>query len=266
MSAKRSYTGRSSNGARTYTPYRGGVRKGFYGRRYNTGFNRNYRELKYQTLVYNTNIDRNGFYQLANPTGICANGIQVGADVKQRVGRKIAMKSLQLFVKVNCAFQETPNPNYSWFPRQLDPTSPSVRILVYYDRNNNGNTAPAAQPDLLDPAMVTSNIEGFNHWVHAAKNLANTDRFLFLLDKTYVFERGFNRDPGEPIHTTLRPIEKRFFIPLKNLTVTYNGVGDTLGNINEGSLIIYMITDRTSQSLYGGCYTEIAARLRYSDL
>ena len=124
MSSKRSYAGPSSSGARTYTPYRG-ARKGFYGRRYMRGFNRNFRELKYQTLVYNTNIDRDGFYQLATPTGICANGIQVGADVKQRIGLKIALKNLQLFVKVNCAFQDTPNPNYSWHPIQFDCTSPS---------------------------------------------------------------------------------------------------------------------------------------------
>jgi len=248
------------------------MRKGFYGRRYGGstyGFNKSYKELKFQTGRYNTNIDNNGFYQLSTPNGICMNGTQVGADVKQRIGRKIALKTLQLFCTVQCDAYNGIVPGTNYRSVQLDYTSPSVRILVFYDRQNNGKASGPSLSELFDSDMATTSIQNYGHFINCGKNLANTDRFLFLLDKTYTVDKMFSVDLSDPVKDqpawTHKPIQKRFYINLKNLVTNYNGTGDTLSNINEGALHVLMLTNRSANETNGQTYVELSWRVRFTD-
>lgn len=271
-SGKRTFVGRTSYKS-GYTPYK--PRKGYYGRYYGRrstyGFNKSYKELKFQTGYHDTTIDRQGFYQLPAPT-VLMNGTTVGADVKQRIGRRIAMKNLQLFVTIQPQQYYNNLVGDDITSAVKDYSSPSVRIIVYYDRQNNGVSTPVPLGTLFDSSMTTTSIWGTTHFINCGKNLANADRFLWLLDKTYMVDKIFSKDLSAPKGDagiwTAKPIQKRFFINMKNLVTNYNDVGATLSNINEGSLNLLIISNRDAASdpaQNNGIYTEVSWRLRFTD-
>lgn len=262
MSGKRAYTG-----ANRYTRT-APARRGFYGRRYGRapyrkGYNQQMREIKYQTTRMNMEIDNTGFLGMGGiATGIPVNLVDVGADVKQRIGRRITMKTLQL----NCIVT---GQNVSINEKM----SSLVRIMAIYDRQSNGATNAPALTDYLDVAMQSTSATGVTHLINAGKNLANKDRFIFLLDKTYNIQQMFGL-PGLP--PTFTPIDsgqlttpqlcKKFYINLKNLNSTYNGVAAALSNLNEGAIYIVAFTDKTSSGISDATWMSFTTRVRYVDL
>lgn len=259
MSVKRRFTGASSYGR--YTPYKAPARKGYYGRRYK-GFNQQLREVKYHTVKCSLPVDDYGWVGGLNTakSGQLVNGTNVGADVKQRIGRRITMKSLQLRMTIS----GTNNPINEY-------TSSVVRILVIYDRNPNGVTATPSLNDIFDVAMITTTGTSVTHYINCGKNMSNKDRFLFLLDKTYTVEQvygivsGLPPIPADSNHLTTKVIQKNFYINLKNLNVSYNGIGDTLSNINEGALYVTAVANKSSSGFSDQVYVEFASRVRFVD-
>ena len=263
MSAKRRYTGASST---AYTPYRG-ARKGYYGRRggyYKKGYNQQRGEVKYQTTRFNYQVDYSGFIGAgggSQQTGILLNGTDVGADIKQRIGRRITMKTLQL--RVTLTGGQLPINEYS---------SSIVRILVIYDRATNGAIASPVFADYFDPAMQTSTQTGVTNFINAGKNMANKDRFLFLLDRTYSIQHNYGTPsvvppfpPTDSDHITAPSVHKDFYINLKNLNVAYNNISATLNNINEGALYFVAMTNKSGAGNPDYCYVEFATRVRFTD-
>lgn len=261
MSTKRRYTGASSY--QRYTPYAGTSRKGFYGRRYTKkGYNQQLREVKYVTAHTEALIDENGWQSGGAPSGLCINGTDVGADVKQRIGRRITMKTAQIRMTISSQ-NDGINEKYGGV----------LRVILYYDRNSNGAVSPASIPEVLDQTMMTITPTGVRNWINCGKNLANKDRFLFLLDKTYTIEQFYELRALVPppiladeAHVTCRAMQKNFYIPLKNLNTSYNGTGNTLGNINEGSLILMLIWNKSAAGLDDSIHAQVATRVRYVDM
>ena len=262
MNTKRRFTGASSY--QRYTPYAGSARKGFYGRRYGAKkcYNQQLREVKYVTSSQEALIDNNGWQSGAPPQGLCINGTTVGADIKQRIGRRITMKTAQIRMTIG-------GQNYAINEKY----GGVFRIILYYDRNSNGAVTPAPVMDVLDVSMQTNTPTGANSYMNCGKNLANKDRFLFLLDKTYTTEQMYETLSAIPpplfvdtAHITTRVMQKNFYVPLKNLNVSYNGTGNTLGNINEGALILMLLYNKSSSGVDDSIHAQVATRVRYVDM
>ena len=129
----------------------------------------------------------------------CANAISIGADLNQRIGRKINIRSLEMhYILTADADQEA---------------SATCRIMVVFDRQANG-TQPAGT-DLL----VTSS-------VYSPKNLSNRERFYILKDELVTVQRL----------TEKSQITAKWYLRT-NLQVVYNaGVAGTYADIASGSL------------------------------
>lgn len=261
-SAKRAYTG-----ANSYSPYPRLPRKGYYGRRsyWKKGYNQQLKEVKYQTTRHNYNVDYSGFIGAGGgvqATGILLNGTDVGADIKQRIGRRITMKTLQLRVTLKSANQ--PINEYG---------SSTCRILVVYDRAPNGVINSPVFADILEPSMQTTTPTGVTHYINAGKNMINKDRFMFLLDKTYSVQQVYGIPslvppfpPSDSSHTTTYEVQKNFYINLKNLNVAYNGISSSLNNINEGALFFVAMTNKSGAGNADYVYCEFASRVRFVDM
>lgn len=261
MNTKRRYTGASSY--QRYTPYAGTSRKGFYGRRYTKkGYNQQLKEVKYVTTAQEAFIDENGWQSGGAPSGLCINRTEVGADVKQRIGRRITMKTAQIRMTIS-----TQNNGMN------EKFGGVLRVILYYDRNSNGAVDPASIPEVLDLNMVTRTPTGVKNWINCGKNLANKDRFLFLLDKTYTIEQFYETLALVPPpllsdqpHVACRAMQKNFYIPLKNLNTSYNGTAAAMSNINEGALILMLLWNKSAAGIDDSIQAQVATRVRYIDM
>lgn len=136
----------------------------------------------------------------------CANAISIGADINQRVGRKITIRSLEMHYNI------TADP---------DQDQPAVcRVMVIFDRQANG-TQPAAT-DILTSASI-----------NAPKNLNNRERFQILKDDLVSVMRLTDKN---------QVTSKWYFRTA--LPVVYNaGVAGTYADIASGSLWVCTLSE-----------------------
>lgn len=135
----------------------------------------------------------------------CANAISIGADINQRVGRKITIRSLEM--------------HYSVFADadQVDPTL--SRIMVVFDRQANG-TQPAGT-DILTASTV-----------YSPKNLNNRERFTILKDDLISTQRLTDKSQ----------VVQKWYLRT-SLPVVYNsGVAGTYADIASGSLWVCVVS------------------------
>jgi len=126
-----------------------------------------------------------------NPTALAAasatsfsllNGLSLGTAAYQRIGNKIAMKSLywSLAFGMNSA--------------DSDPATDTalnnvpVRAMIVYDKQTNG-VLPAVA-DLLSNVSGIGNATARTIDVNSPNNLNNRDRFIVLLDKRFMLQSG----------------------------------------------------------------------------
>jgi len=88
----------------------------------------------------------------------CLNLIATGAQIDQRVGRKIDLESVYIRGFVRADSSQT--------------TGQVVRLMLVWDKNPNGQASTAAITDILDSAHTNAHL-----------NLSNRDRFDVLWDK-----------------------------------------------------------------------------------
>lgn len=88
--------------------------------------------------------------------------IPQGTTEKTRIGRKAFIKSIHMRM----------NTTLGAFAGSTAPPDDTIRILVYMDKQCNGTAATALQ--ILETATI-----------HSFRNLANSDRFQILMDKTH---------------------------------------------------------------------------------
>lgn len=188
------------------------------------------------TVILNTGVG-------GPPTFNILNAMVNGAELYQRVGRKIYMKSLHLrgVIEANAAAQPQ-----------------NGRIIVFFDAQPNG-----ASPTITN-LLQDSNSAAATTW-NSEINLVNRQRFKILRDYQ-VMMGGVNSLTGD-IETVPDPILNSFnidfFIKLKGLEAVYNGVnGGTISDITSGAIFITFVGDTRAE---GSFQLQYSTRLRYYD-
>lgn len=171
------------------------------------------------------------------------NTVINGAELYQRVGRKIYMKSLHIrgVIQATAASVEQ-----------------AGRIIIYYDSQPNGVAATIAS------LLQDSNAASGTSWASEI-NLTNRQRFKILRDYQVMLGdvtniAGVAEVVPDPIKNTLN-IE--MFIKLKGLEAIFNGTnGGTIADITSGAIGITFVGNSTTDGNYALSYTS---RLRFYD-
>lgn len=157
---------------------------------------------------------------------VLLNAAGQSADSSGRIGRRIFMKSILFRYVFNVPEGQTVTSNSS---------IASFRILIIYDKQTN-----KALPSVTDVLSSTD--------VHAAINLANSDRFVVLFDK-YVNMAAGNLD------CLYRKI---------NMESIYSGSGAIIGDMTSGS-VFYMIAPGFAYAAPGPTLS-FTSRIRFTDV
>jgi len=154
-------------------------------------------------------------YSQAAGSGITlCNNINAGVDDNARIGRKITMKALRFHLVMGPEGGLVSNWN-------------TVRVMVIYDTQTNGNTTPA-YTDIFNGSGITT-----------FENPDNRKRFYIL--KEWLFQLPRYDVSVTPAFSGNSVSGKTFvvmdeYIPLNHET-TYNGTSGT--QISTGSLLLY---------------------------
>jgi len=170
----------------------------------------------------------------------------IGADMTNRVGRKICIKSLYVrgYVGVSAAVSA---------PAAASVAGQVARMILLWDSQPNGSSP--AITDILQSSGVSSQI-----------NLNNRERFKILADKVYVF------DPMQIVFTagsqiamcnrTIYPVKK--YIKLNNEVVFNSTNGGTVADIASGNLVmVWLGSVSTGPS---DCIANLSTRVRFTDV
>lgn len=154
-----------------------------------------------------------------------------GTDPDQRVGRKIAVKSIQ--VRVTCT------PGYTAALIASD-----VRVIIFYDKQSNG-----ADPVATDVLVA----DGIN----SMRNLSNENRFVILHDQIHRFE---NHD-GTHVSNDMIVIYRKFTKPL---IVEYKSNLGDIRDVATGNINIMAYADCDTSATVN---THLVgySRIRYTD-
>lgn len=210
------YTGRKRK--RTY--YKKGFDRnvGFYGRnikrrkmntngaRYKAGVERKF----YDLLTIDGSLDANSNVipiTAAGPVGdtTSINDIPQGTGESQRIGRKCTITRIS--AKLSFEWDDTGGTSADLTAAER--CSETIRILLYWDKQCNGTAAPPTS--LLD-------VDVYNSF----PNLANTNRYRFLYDKTFAWNttaigagNGTANDSIRVVHDYQVNLAINTFIPIE---------------------------------------------------
>lgn len=178
------------------------------------------------------------------PTYDFLNCMVNGAELHQRVGRKIYMKSLHLHGAV------------TGFGASINQQS-FGRIIIFYDAQPNAAAPTIA--GLLQDANAGGATNPYSHL-----NLTNRQRFKILRDYRLIL----GPTNANALVTNINdPIKNSYlidiFIKLRGLEAIYNGTnGGTIADITSGSIGVTFISDSGAATDYELLYSS---RLRYYD-
>jgi len=185
------------------------------------------------------------------PTGIYLGGPVQGAAPYQRIGQRIANKSLRIRGNV--------------IANASNPVGCIGRILVVYDEQTNGAT-PAWSDVILayTAAGATSS--------HTADgiNMNNRERFKVLVDEQFNFPAttvvGDLITAGVVLDTTGGGRQAPWcfdrFVPMKDLVTHFKATAGGVGDVATGGIFMFVATSGTDSAFA----FEWTARLRYDDL
>jgi len=173
------------------------------------------------------------------------NGIAVGANYFNRVGRRIEMQSLHLKGIIDFTGHNT---------TLID----QARLVVVYDRQPNG-ALPTTATVLAD---MDSSGAGNSTSVFSGVNPDERERFLILADIRLTLPPT---TAGQ--YSAVDPMQNAFqinrYIPLRGLKTHYLGDTDVIGSISTGSLFILGMGQLAAGS--EGYQFTGTWRLRYAD-
>lgn len=205
----------------------------------------NINEIKYADIAYSDD----NFLVIGSFAPILLNGLVQGAAQQQRIGNKIAMKSIRVRGQII---------------NLLTAVQTYARIVVYYDKQCNGANCLAG--DLL--ATTTTGLVSAST-AFSELNLTNVERFQILRDYTIVLPSVTNNagvltnvgfDPGQtPTGESIFNID--MFIKLKGLQTLYKGATATVGDVATGGLFMALLNHQG----IGAWTFRNTERLRYYD-
>lgn len=195
------------------------------------------------------------------------NACTQGADINNRLGRKITMRSIYLRITVHApgTWSNVVSSANTFNCATSTASMSRARLLVVYDKQ--ANAAQLQKSDVL-AAVGTSGVAGASQFiaVDSAMNLSNRDRFLIICDKTITL------DAQHPVGQFV--IYKKLRLPVIYNTV--NSAASGWGMIQTGALWLLAISDEdlgwdadaaatgvlanAPMSKYGNC------RIRYTDM
>lgn len=183
-----------------------------------------YKTVEFKTVDFtDTNLATNtaGTIQLIN-------GVTLGNDITNRVGRQVELRSVQLKGEVYC----TLGGGVDQFNR----------VMIVYDRQTNG-----AALTILDVLTSVSPV--------SLRNLNNRKRFKILMDKLL-----YNNASGEP--GSAQPIEyyRKLRHPVEFNANTFADVRD----IQSGSLYVITIGSVVAGATAGNLF--FSSRVRFTDV
>jgi len=176
------------------------------------------------------------------------NGLALGTGATNRIGCKIAMKSIYYSINIGMKWTDADaTANTSAVP---------CRFMILYDKQSNG-VAPA-YTDVLSAFVGLNNTTPRAIDTNSPNNLNNRDRFIVITDKRFVISN--NGTGGRNFKKYKR----------LNTSVTYKS-GSTTGNISDitsGSLYLYAFCDRDFNAVSdteSRMYISGDIRLRFTD-
>lgn len=198
---------------------------------------------KQELKAFDVALRTNSFSTIAGPPVFdILNAVVNGAELYQRVGRKLYMKSIHVrgVIQPSGASMEA-----------------AGRLLVIYDSQPN-----AAAP-LIATLLQDSNAAAATTWASEI-NLINRQRFKILRDTQFLFGAALNvagqtELVPDPIRNSLNV---EMFIKLNGLEAIYNATnGGTIADIASGAIFLVAIGD-ANVGTFNFNYTS---RLRYYD-
>jgi len=204
------------------------------------GFRPGYGRGPSRTSVEKKYIDTAVSNYVVNTTGSVTllNGVATGDDATDRTGRKIQCESVQIRGFV--------------YPEDDNTTAQMGRVMLVWDKQSNGGSAPAIT-DILTAATGTA----FN-------NLNNRERFVIIRDHKFVF--------GPVSDTATQAIAGTYsgspwavddFVRLgPQYQTTFGGTTAAIGSITTGSLLLVTVGDNASGV---AALARIRARVRFTD-
>jgi len=168
------------------------------------------------------------------------NGVAVGSDYTDRVGRKIRLKSLYIRGMVG---RDSILDNFQQGPCL-------ARLLIVSDSQTNG--AAPLLTDILKEATSTSQL-----------NLNNRDRFKVLIDKQYVVApivtstTNQYATSGSPTNYSIKKYKKL------NHEVLFNGTSSTVGSISTGAIWMVWVGDKADDTAQPT--GAVSVRIRFED-
>jgi len=219
-----------------------------------------------------TNMLISGLTPLNNTRCLTLNSIPMGYDNGNRIGTKVAMKSLEFFFWLH--------------PNWVDPTpaaantpfNENLRIIIGYDRQPQYDTVsytPFANPsDLLQSTVVDGSVAAGQE-SFAALNLNNLDRFLILLDLKITLPGFHCAGPTSflvnEVLNSIDPLStntlREGFIQLNNLNSTYGKVIGSASLPHTGALFCLTFSDDTrAGSSTSPWLLDAGFRLKFYDL
>lgn len=160
------------------------------------------------------------------------NGVALGTDYTERIGRLVYMESVEFF------FSAEPN------TAGASPTGDAFRLMLVLDTQANGATPATA--DLLD---------GANYGEFLNQN--NRNRFL-VLDERWVMCEANNYAAGNLTTGDPTFIIDKYEIPL-GFNTYYSGTGSTISNIQTNALWFFCI------SAYASWKANFNAKVKFYD-
>jgi len=166
-------------------------------------------------------------------TVVLLNGCVTGADINNRIGRKMTMKSLMLRL------------NFSPVATTDSPIGCTARAMVIYDAQSNASTITGAQVLRSDSFLEPNNLE-------------NRDRFTVLMDK-FITLPAANYTASETVGGSPTPRLVKKYLRINKDSVFNTTNGGTFADITSGGLWFLIIASNTTQQV------QMNSRLRFVD-
>lgn len=196
--------------------------------------------MKVRDEIKQVDIVSANYAFFTTPVLTLINGMALGSDNFNRIGRKVFMKSIQVRGSIRPSLTTT--------------LAEYMRIALVYDRQPNG-----AAPAYADIFQMTTQAGATSSTSESLPNEANKNRFSIIKDFQYDYPGNVgpnqNTSPSQVIN---------WFIPLKDSVTHYLGTTAAVASITTGSLYFVMVSRALAVGVAEWQFTG-AFRLRYSE-
>ncbi len=235
LGAQRAFVPPSQKRARRLPIVPGRTRVGGYYGRYSGSGGRGTGELKFHDIdIDDATVAINGTIQNTGTINIIPQGV----TEKQRIGRKCTIRS------INWRYQLTIG-NQNDLAVAL--AGDTFRVILYQDTQCNGATATVAG------ILETDDFQSF-------RNLANSSRFVILMDKTHVLNYAAAGADSSTTFAQVAVTRNYSFFKKCSIPLEFDSTTGALTEIRSNNLGVLIMSDAGAVGTF-----ESKMRLRFSD-